>query len=85
MDLNNWKIISSYTRAEDVADGIQVRISPKLTKEAGIHFPVFLTRGVYDKYVVVPKAMARQDEEGRLWDILCCIYSLVYKKHIRIT
>ena len=70
MDLNDWNIIASYTRAEAVADGIQVQIPSEITKEAGIIFPVFFTRGVYDKYVKVPKGMNHQNEEGRLWDIL---------------
>jgi len=70
MDLNDWEIIASYTRADAVADGIQVSIPPEITKEAGIIFPVFFTRGVYDKYVKVPKGMNHQDEQGRLWDIL---------------
>jgi len=70
MNLNNWKIILSYTRAEAIADGFQVAIPPEITKEAGIIFPVFFTRGVYDKYVKVPKGMNHQDEQGRLWDIL---------------
>jgi len=70
MDLNDWKIIASYTRAEAIADGYQVPILPELAKEAGIIFPVFFTRGVYDKYVPVPEKMPEQSEEGRLWDIL---------------
>jgi len=70
MDLIDWKIIASYTRMEAVADGIQVPISPDIAKEAGIKFPVFLTRGVYDKYVLVPFDMPHQSEDGRLWDIL---------------
>ena len=70
MDLDDWKIIASYTRAEAIEDGIQVAIPTKITKEAGIIFPVFFTRGVYDKYVKVPKGMNHQDEQGRLWDIL---------------
>lgn len=44
--------------------------TPEITKEAGIIFPVYFTRGVYDKYVKVPKGMNHQDEQGRLWDIL---------------
>jgi len=44
MDLNDWKIIASYTRADAVADGIQVQIPPEITKEAGIIFPVFFTK-----------------------------------------
>jgi len=70
MDLNDWKIIASYTRAEAVADGIQILIDPAITKEAGIKYPVFFTRGVWDKYVVVPKGLSHQNEEGRLWDML---------------
>ena len=70
MDLNDLKIIASYTRAEAIADGYQVPILPEIAKEAGIVFPVFFTRGVYKKYVVVPEGMAHQDENGRLWDIL---------------
>ena len=70
MNFNNWKIISSYTRAEAIADGFQVAIPPEITKEAGIIFPVYFTGGVYDKYVKVPKGMNHQDEQGRLWDIL---------------
>ena len=70
MELNDWKIIASYTRAEAVADGIQVPISPDIVGEAGIKFPIFLTRGVYDKYVLVPVDMPFQSEQGRLWDIL---------------
>jgi hypothetical protein len=70
MDINDWKIIASYTRAEAVADGVQVPISQGIAKEAGIIFPVFLTRTVYDKYVPAPEKMEDQSEEGRLWDIL---------------
>lgn len=70
MDLNDWKIIASYTRAEAVTDGIQVPIYPGITKEAGIKYPVFFTRGVWDKYVVVPEGMTHQNEDGRLWDVL---------------
>ena len=70
MDINDWKIIASYTRAEAIADGYQVPILPEITKEAGIIYPVFLTRTVYDKYVPVPEKMEDQSEDGRLWDIL---------------
>jgi hypothetical protein len=63
------KIIYSYTRAQAVADGFQVEVS-KTAKEAGIHYPVFLTRRVFDAYVTVPKDVEGQDEEGRLWDIV---------------
>ncbi len=39
-------------------------------QEAGIRFPVFLTRAVWDAYVTVPPGVTGQDEAGRAWDIL---------------
>jgi hypothetical protein len=62
-------VIYTYTRAQAVADGMQVEVS-KTAQEAGIRFPVFLTRTVYDAYVTVPPGVTGQDEPGRLWDIL---------------
>jgi hypothetical protein len=47
-----------------------------MAQEAGIAYPVFLTRAVYDNYVTVPPALqngkcgSHQDEAGRLWDIV---------------
>jgi len=63
------KIVYSYTRAQAVADGVQVEVT-KTAQEAGIRFPVFLTRTVYDAYVSVPPNVSGQDEAGRLWDIV---------------
>ena len=62
-------VIYSYTRAQAVADGVQVEVT-KTANEAGIKFPVFLTRTVFDAYVAVPPDVAGQDEAGRLWDIV---------------
>ncbi len=62
-------VIYSYTRAQAVADGIQVEVS-KTAREAGIMFPVFLTRTVFEAYVTVPPGVTAQDEAGRLWDVL---------------
>ena len=61
-------IIYAYTRAQAVADGVQVEVT-KTAKEAGISFPVFLTRTVFDAYVAVPPNVSGQDEAGRLFDI----------------
>lgn len=63
------EIIYAYTRAQAVADGVQVEVS-KVAAEAGIRFPVFLTRTVYDSFVTVPEGVTGQDEAGRLWDIV---------------
>ena len=62
-------VIYSYTRAQAVADGVQVEVT-KTAQEAGITFPVFLTRGVFDQYVTVPEGVTAQDEAGRLWDVV---------------
>src|ERR1051326_5130026 len=62
-------VIYSYTRAQAVADGVQVEVT-KVAAEAGIRFPVFLTRTVYDAFVTVPPGVNAQDEAGRLWDIV---------------
>ena len=63
------EVIYSYTRSQAVADGVQVEVS-KTAHEAGIRFPVFLTRAVYDAYVTVPPGVTCQDEAGRLWDLI---------------
>jgi hypothetical protein len=62
-------VVYSYTRAQAVADGVQVEVT-KTAQEAGIRFPVFLTRTVYDAYVAVPPDVSGQDEAGRLWDVV---------------
>jgi len=62
-------VIYSYTRSQAIADGFQVEVS-KVAREAGIRFPIFLTRAVYDNYVTIPAGITGQDEAGRLWDIV---------------
>ena len=62
-------VIYTYSRSQAVADGLQVEVS-KVAEEAGISFPVFLTRAVYDRFVSVPPGVTAQDEAGRLWDVI---------------
>jgi hypothetical protein len=66
-------VIYAYTRSQAIDDGVQVDVT-HIALEAGIRFPMFLTRAVYDAYVTVPnsgRAQAHgQDESGRLWDIV---------------
>ena len=62
-------VVYSYTRAQAVADGVQVEVT-KVAQEAGIKHPMFLTRAVFDAYVAVPPNVTAQDEAGRLWDIV---------------
>src|SRR5271168_147739 len=53
--------IYTYTRAHAIADGFQVDATAT-AQDAGIRFPVFITRAVYDAYVTVPPNVAGQDE-----------------------
>ena len=62
-------VIYCYTRKQAVADGFQVEVSTT-AREAGITFPVFITRTVFDSFVAVPPGVTAQDEAGRLWDIV---------------
>jgi hypothetical protein len=62
-------VIYTYTRSQAIADGFQIEVS-KVAREAGIKFPVFVTRAVYDNYATVPAGVTGQDEAGRLWDIV---------------
>lgn len=89
------EIISSYSRAQALEDGELVDVS-STAREAGIKFPVALTRAVWASYVEVPVGVECQDEAGRLWDILwlmrCAIKAaagptdrFVFKLHVRNT
>lgn len=74
------EIVYAYTRAQAVADGFQVEVT-KTAQEAGIRFPVFLTRAVYDAYVTVPPGVTGQDEAGRLWDVVWMLRFAIRKAH----
>jgi len=70
-DINGWKIVSTYSTKQAVDDGFLVRVDSGASKEAGIKFPVYLTRAAWDKYVEVPKGMEQvQNLSGRLWDVM---------------
>jgi hypothetical protein len=71
-------VIYTYTRARAVADGLQVDVT-KTAQEAGIRFPVFITRTVYDAYVTVPPGVDAQDEAGRLWDVVWMLRFAIHK------
>lgn len=63
------EVIYAFSRAQAVEDGFQVEVT-NTAREAGIGFPVFLNRTVFDACVSVPPGVTGQDEAGRLWDIL---------------
>ena len=65
----HWDVVYQYTRSQAIADGFQIEVT-KTAQEAGIRFPVFITRGVYEQCVAVPPGVTGQDEAGRLWDLV---------------
>ena len=62
-------MISAYSRAQAIADGVLVDVS-EMAHEAGVKIPTALTHAVWADYVRVPEGVECQDESGRLWDIL---------------
>ncbi len=73
-------VIYTYTRARAVADGVQIDVT-KTAQEAGIKFPMFLTRAVFDAYVAVPEGVTGQDEAGRLWDLVWMARFAILRSH----
>lgn len=68
---SEWNVISTYTTREAVSDGFLVKVEAEASKEAGIKYPVYMTRAVWEKYVEVPQGMEGiQNLSGRLWDVL---------------
>src|SRR3954465_10255376 len=65
----NADLIHRYSRADALRDGVLVDVSAT-AREAGIRFPVALTRAVWERGVAVPPGVLCQDEAGRLWDVL---------------
>src|SRR5438067_9248389 len=62
-------IIHRYTRADALRDGVLIDVSPT-AREAGIRYPVALTRAAWERCVTVAPGVLCQDEAGRLWDVL---------------
>ena len=65
----NADLLHRYSRADALRDGVLVDASAT-AREAGIRFPVALTRAVWERCVSVPLGVLCQDEAGRLWDVL---------------
>jgi hypothetical protein len=61
--------IHRYTRADAVGDGVLIDVSA-VAREAGIRYPVALTRAAWERCVAVPPGVACQDEAGRVWDVV---------------
>ncbi|WP_114814048.1 DUF6573 family protein [Paraburkholderia kururiensis] len=63
------KTISTYTRAQAIADGVLVDVSA-MAREAGFRIPVALTSAVWADCVAWTDADSGRGESGRLWDVL---------------
>ena len=61
--------ISCYYYADAIEDGFLVDVS-ETAREAGITFPVAITRTAYDRYIKPDPMPECQDERGRLWDAI---------------
>lgn len=61
--------IFAYTRADAIRDGELVDVSAT-AKEAGINYPVAMTRAAWAEAVSLSDGTPGQDEAGRLWDVL---------------
>jgi hypothetical protein len=70
--MENKEFIYTYTRQMALADGLQVRCPDDIRKEAGIKFPVFFTRTLWDEYIMPPEECEDEGQslDGRLWDAL---------------
>lgn len=60
-------LVFTYTRAEALADGVRLDVSP-LAREAGFQIPVALTVGLWAAYGAPDKTPA--GDQGTVWDIL---------------
>ena len=65
------EVISSYSRAQAIEDGVLVDVS-ETAREAGFRFPVAVTRRLFDE-VITPDPRSEKNGQsvaGRLWDTL---------------
>ena len=62
-------VISSYTRAQAIEDGVLADVT-ELAAEAGFVVPVAITAAVHADIAEIPPSKSHQDYKGRLWDVL---------------
>ena len=72
--------IFSYSRKQALEDGWLIDVTD-VAREAGISYPVVVTRRVWDELIVPDEAsrQAGQDEQGRLWDVLCLLRAAILR------
>jgi hypothetical protein len=73
-------VISTYTRAQAIEDGVLIDISP-IAKTAGFEWPVAMTASAWADCVAWSDTDSRtqvyQDESGRLWDVIFMAFQAI--------
>jgi hypothetical protein len=72
MDEDN-QIISRYTRAQAIEDGVLVDVTEQ-AKETGMLLPTVITDHVHNVLEAIPESSVGQDYRGRLHDVLWMAY-----------
>jgi hypothetical protein len=70
---DNDPIISRYTRAQAIEDGVLVDVSQQ-AKETGLLLPTVITDHLHNVLEDIPKESHGQDYRGRLHDVLWMAY-----------
>jgi len=72
--------IFRYSRKQALEDGWLIDVTD-VAREAGISYPVAVTRRVWDELIVPDEAsrQAGQDERGRLWDVLFLLRAAILR------
>ena len=68
--LDNFEVISTYTRRQAIEDGMLIDVSAT-AKDAGFSIPVAISAGVQAECVTwSDDEQTNQDEVSRLWDVV---------------
>lgn len=73
-------ILNACSRLQAITDGMLVDVT-RTAQRAGILFPMFLTRAVFNTCVAVPKGVIGQDETARLWEVARMTRFAILRSH----
>jgi hypothetical protein len=77
-------LASSYTRKQAIEDGFLIAVDSKLSKEAGITYPVACSARLWQLVEPTPLLKAQcQSLTGRLWDLLYLLRFAIKAKQRR--
>jgi len=83
-----FEIISSYTRAQALDDGVLVAVPGEISKEAGFRIPVAMTNAVFEDCVSwstddSESKRVAQDQSARLWNLMAAARFAAYRDQER--